>query len=738
MNTTAARPKQKLVVQPFRGNSMELSPNFHEKAWDLIRTAIEKIYSKQSHHLSFEELYRNAYYIVLHKQGPFLYSSVKQLVDLHLKEIASTVSKVPDADFLQHVVQEWHDHRASQMKIRDILMYLDRVYVAQHNALPVYELGLVFFKENVARHTVVQPRLLRGVLTLIEAERSGEISDRGVLREIVGMWLELASDHKVYEEDFEVPFLAESVLFYRREAQKLLASSGTPQYLAKVRERLKEEHERSQDIHCLPTTAGKIRSVLDKEMLEAHLATLIEMEQSGLVPMLREDKLEDLRLFYTLLQHVPQGQHTLRDKMCAFVKTSGLSIISNPEIVKEPLVFVEQLLELRAKYENIISAAFSNDKAFLNALNTTFEGILSASEKSPEYLSLFIDDILRKGTPDEDLERTLDRSMNLFRFITDKDVFEKYYKQHLAKRLLAGKSSSEESERIMISKLKTECGHQFTCKLEGMFKDIKLSADTNASFLQYVQTYQIGVNIDLNVSVLTSGFWPSSGPSPSCLFPPDVQGAMNAFHTFYVEKKHTGRRITWQPNRGTADLIAYFGKERHELGVSTFQMLILLLFNNTDSMTYTQIQEATGIPASDLRRNLQSVACGKYRVLTKEPKGKDVEDSDVFSFNGEFTCKLVRIKIGTVTAQKETEPELRETKTKLDEDRKHQIDAAIVRIMKSRKKMDHNQLVAETISQLQSRFLPNPLVIKKRIESLIEREYLERSSADMKIYNYLA
>jgi cullin 3 len=58
--------------------------------------------------------------------------------------------------------------------------------------------------------------------------------------------------------------------------------------------------------------------------------------------------------------------------------------------------------------------------------------------------------------------------------------------------------------------------------------------------------------------------------------------------------------------------------------------------------------------------------------------------------------------------------------------------------MKSRKTMEHSQLVAEVSKQLQSRFTPNPLVIKKCIEVLIDREYLERSSTDRRTYNYLA
>ena len=77
------------------------------------------------------------------------------------------------------------------------------------------------------------------------------------------------------------------------------------------------------------------------------------------------------------------------------------------------------------------------------------------------------------------------------------------------------------------------------------------------------------------------------------------------------------------------------------------------------------------------------------------------------------------------------------------------------RIMKSRKQLNHNQLVTEVVEQLNKRFQPSPLIIKKRIEvqtiqglscehdkhdmqGLIEREYMKRADHERKLYIYLA
>lgn len=71
-------------------------------------------------------------------------------------------------------------------------------------------------------------------------------------------------------------------------------------------------------------------------------------------------------------------------------------------------------------------------------------------------------------------------------------------------------------------------------------------------------------------------------------------------------------------------------------------------------------------------------------VLRKEPMSRDVADGDVFSVNDAFQSKLYKVKIGMVAAQRDSDEGREEARERVEEDRKPQIEAAIVRIMKAR------------------------------------------------------
>lgn len=675
--------------------------------------------------------------MVLHKYGEKLYSGLVTTLTAHLKEISIHIESNQGDSFLEELNQKWEEHNKALQMIRDILMYMDRTFVPGTHKTPVYELGLNLWRDYVIHSNGIQPRLQNTLLNLILKERTGEVINRGLMRNIIKMLMDLGAS--VYQEDFEKPYLEVSANFYRIESQEFIECCDCGDYLKKAERRLNEEIERV--FHCLDLKSeSKITKVVEKEMIANHMSRLVHMENSGLVNMLLDDKYEDLGRTYNLFRRVDNGLSSIRDVMTSHIRETGKQLVTDPERVKDPVEFVQRLLDEKDKYDRIINLAFSNDKTFQNALNSSFEYFINLNPRSPEFISLFVDDKLRKGlkgVSEEDVEVVLDKVMMLFRYLQEKDVFEKYYKQHLAKRLLSGKTVSDDAERSLIVKLKTECGYQFTSKLEGMFTDMKTSQDTIQGFYAS-HGAELGDGPSLVVQVLTTGSWPTQ-PSVPCNLPAELSLLCEKFRSYYLGT-HTGRRLSWQTNMGTADVKATFSKgQKHELNVSTYQMCVLMLFNNADKLSYREIEQATEIPAPDLKRCLQSLACVKGKnVLRKEPMSKDIGEDDVFLFNDKFSSKFYKVKIGTVVAQKESEPEKQETRQRVEEDRKPQIEAAIVRTMKSRKVLDHNNIIAEVTKQLQSRFLPNPVEIKKRIESLIEREFLERDNTDRKLYRYLA
>lgn len=95
------------------------------------------------------------------------------------------------------------------------------------------------------------------------------------------------------------------------------------------------------------------------------------------------------------------------------------------------------------------------------------------------------------------------------------------------------------------------------------------------------------------------------------------------------------------------------------------------------------MKQETDIPEKDLIRAIQSLAMAKptQRILLKEPKAKEIMPSDTFAVNNGFTSKLIRVKINTVSAKGESDPERQETRVKVDDDRKHEIEAAIGKLI---------------------------------------------------------
>lgn len=489
MKSGLPKKEGKMRIRAF---PMTMDEKYVESIWTLLKNAIQEIQKKNNSGLSFEELYRNAYTMVLHKHGERLYTGLKEVVTQHLEsKVREDVLKALYNNFLQTLNQAWNDHQTSMVMIRDILMYMDRVYVQQNDVDNVYNLGLIIFRDQVVRYGCIRDHLRETLLDMVMRERKGEVVDRIAIKNACQMLMVLGiNSRSVYEEDFERPFLQQSAEFYRLESQKFLAENSASVYIKKVEARINEEAERAK--HYLDvSTEPRIVEVVEEELIKKHMKTIVEMENSGVVHMLKNQKTEDLACMYKLFSRVADGLKTMADCVSQYLREQGKALVQEEEGGTNAINFVQNLLDLKDRFDHFLHNSFNNDKIFKQMIASDFEHFLNLNPKSPEYLSLFIDDKLKKGVKgmtEQEIEMVLDKTMVLFRFLQEKDVFERYYKQHLAKRLLLNKSVSDDSEKNMISKLKTECGCQFTSKLEGMFKDMTVSNTIMEEFKDHVLT----------------------------------------------------------------------------------------------------------------------------------------------------------------------------------------------------------------------------------------------------------
>ena len=375
--------------------------------------------------------------------------------------------------------------------------------------------------------------------------------------------------------------------------------------------------------------------------------------------------------------------------MAEYVKRAGTHIIADQETIRDPVNFVQQVLDLKTKFDCIVAKCFRGEKRAQKKLKEAFDEFLNKDNRCASYLASFIDELLKsglRGKTEEEAETKLDqvilifrcgylppyfpaphlfyphihhplifRFILIFRHLQDKDLFESYYKQHLAKRLLSSSSVSDEIEESMLKKLKTECGYQFISKLEGMFLDVR---NSKVIMEEYRETHFFqSCPVEIKVDVLTQGFWPSNS-TPVCNLPPIVSASCDAFTAFYLQR-HTGVKLVWQTHLGNTDLRANFSAGgKKELNVTTYQMCILLMFNGRDTLTLDEIREAVICPEVELRRHLLSLCTPKLKILSKESKCKGIVDGDIFTFNESFTSKYKRIKIPLISSKEITSDSL--------------------------------------------------------------------------------
>lgn len=763
---------KKLVVTRLRTTSHldDLKP-YYEKKRNELSDALTAIFNDHPLRQPLETLYRGVEDICRHGAARELFDTLRAQCESYLngplRQSIVATGGTSNIDMLRALHEHWVIWNTQSTTIRSIFSYLDRSFLLNNKETQqINDLAIALFRKMAfvsiqSSSSSLGAKALAGMCDLVDYDRKGDARfDPALLRDSVSMLHVL----NIYGKSFEPRFIDASHAYFSGFAEELGAAS-LKSYISACEKLLEQEDYRCNAFNFDSTTKRML-------MNQAHLILINNyseklLDSGSISKILDENSVDSMRALYDLLR-LSDLQKRLKEPWEDYIKNAGSAIVNDTSRGDEMVV---RLLGFRKALDTMVRDAFRKDDDFAHSLRQAFGSFINdkkvmASRNTGtsmvgEMIAKYIDMLLRGGlktlpasllsdtqdrvdaekrgqasTGDEDaeLDRQLDKALELFRFIEGKGIFEAFYKQDLARRLLMGRSASADAERSMLAKLKGECGSDFTRNLEQMFKDQQMARDEMVSYKSWREgNGHAKSSVDLNVSILSAAAWPTY-PDTQLLLPDEVATQIELFDAYYVNK-HTGRRLTWKNSLAHCVVKASFSRGPKELLVSAYQAVVLTLFNKADGpLTYQQIRDLSGLSGQDLDRTLQSLACGKVRVITKSPKGKDVNPTDTFAVNNGFTDPKFRVKINQIQLR-ETKQENKETHERAARDRQFETQAAIVRIMKSRKTMTHANLVAEVINQTKKRGAVDTSEIKKNIEKLIEKDYLEREGSS---YTYLA
>ncbi|PVH97126.1 Cullin-domain-containing protein [Periconia macrospinosa] len=691
-----------------------------------------------------------------HLLGEDLYQHLIEYLKAHLKDVQARSKEHTDEALLTFYIKEWNRYTTAGQYNNHLFRYLNRHWVKREmdegkkHIYDIYTLHLVRWKEDMFIGT--QESVMRSVLKLVEKQRNGETIEQSYIKSVVDSFVSLGLDEQdsskstldVYREYFEKPFLEATAEYYNNESKQFLAENSVVEYMKKAEARLDEEKDRVP-LYLLNEIMTPLMRTCEQALITNHSEALRDEFQN----LLNHDKQEDLGRMYKLLARIPEGLDPLRTKFETHVRKAGIEAVNkiSAEGDKiEPKVYVDALLEVHTQYQELVNRAFNGESEFVRSLDNACREFVnrnkickSGSNKSPELLAKYTDTLLKKSSAkmneEDNIENLLSQVMTVFKYIEDKDVFQKFYSRMLAKRLVQATSASDDSETTMISKLKEACGFEYTNKLQRMFQDMQISKDLNSAYKDWLgKTLDDGDlknSVDATYHILGTGFWPLNNPTTSFTPPQLIVQTYERFSRFY-NNKHQGRKLTWLWHLSKGEMKANYCKVAGQkasptLQVSTFQMAILLLFNDSETVAYDEIAEATKLDKDTLDPSIGVFI--KAKVLIAEPEGAKPESGTTYKLNYGFKPKKIKINLN-IAIKGEQKQETEDTHKTIEEDRKLLMQSAIVRIMKSRKKMKHQQLVSETIQQIKSRFMPRVPDIKKCIDILLEKEYLERLDGD--------
>ncbi|THD25612.1 Cullin 5 [Fasciola hepatica] len=644
---------------------------------------------------------------------------------------------------------------------------------------------------NTCIYEVLQQKLLDSAVKLIQSERCGQLIDSSLVIGISESCVILSGAQSTkkpkYVSQLEYAYIEGTKNFYRSRIAQFVQEHGIRSYTEYAGQKLVEEEARGRRYLETKTEYDSLSKLMDA-CGQLFVVDYMDQLLAEVPKLLREEDTTCLRRFYELIRRGPDGFDALLPLFEQYIKQTGLEDIRvNAEtMLKDADKYVCRLLDLYFRFSRVAEEAFNNDplllssrdKAYQEIVNNTLvlttdvpasisnSGIRRVESRCPELLATYCDLLLRKSptnrrlTPDE-VEHQLKSVLLVLKYVNSKDIFMRVYKSHLMRRLILETSADNEMEEMMVDRLRdVGMSAEQVNKLGRMFQDIKLSHDFTVSFKEAYKSGSVNptgqiapnLNVDLvHILILSSGSWllRSTQKVAICL-PSELEDVLPMIEEFY-RQKHFGRSLVWQHHLSHG-IVSFTGDQgRFELELTTYQIIVLYAWNLRfdQGLTLDSLITATGLHETELRRTLWSLCAHpkmEQQLILYSPKvksDKDFTEKTLFQLNLNF-CNTrggktqARRRINLIGRLQLTQEQTNDDDSMaIVELRQLRAQEGIIKLMKTRKRLHHNDLYKELVDLLRYQFVPSKRLIKEVLEWLLERQYIRRDESDMNTFVYV-
>ena len=440
--------------------------------------------------------------------------------------------------------------------------------------------------------------------------------------------------------------------------------------------------------------------------------------------------------------------------------------------------YIETYLKFQRIINEIISSCFSNN----NIMNLIFkEGLIDIQNMQDNanmtyILPFFFDEELTNVINDEERKNQINKGLEIFNFVPDKDIFVEVYRDLLSNRIIAlfNKNYTDkklnkfyiDDEKNIIDSFAKECGQEYSLKLTNIINDYNLNMnELSTKFITFINEENSLINngdlkenknddntskketqnnilnkediknlsnIETNIRIFSSENWPSHFNVRTAILPSTLSSVSNEISKFY-HKLYPGRILKFSLlnsyillNVDFSKILNNTTKIQFDIKCTTFQAIILLKFNEI----YYQFNNK--IKKEELANCLQFESNEDFiKAINPLVQSNLIcEDNDFYYLNNQLNVSNGQCLSFNMVEESEIKKKERQ-----EVDRTYPVDGTIVKIVKHEKIITHKNLILKVLGAL-SNFNIKEEFIEKRINSLIEREIIFKDKKDPNSYVY--